>query len=223
MRRFSHSPADRSTDRTGPYHFIHLLLDKSFALIGLNVLFLAFSLPVVTLFPALVAMQGLIVQLLRGQEAAVTREFPRAFRKVFRRTWAIGLAVLAVFLLLWFSGSYYLAKSQQHRLLFFPYALVVAAELYLCAALLYLLPLLSSVDLPLRYCIHNALLLPCMSPLSTLLSTAVCILILRISFLRLPQTVPLLFLISCSLCAFINAYAAWPVIERFVLPHDGKN
>lgn len=125
-------------DLDGP---LFAALNKLSDLVFANLLFLAFSLPVVTIGASLTALQTVVLDLARGDEFVVRKRFWQAFRRHFKASTLLWLRfVLAAAVL---GGSYLAARSLGGELARF-YAVFLGALAILLALVFQLaFPLLS--------------------------------------------------------------------------------
>ena len=153
--------------------FFDVLSREFFELVKLNLLYLLFCVPVVTIPAATTAMCRVTLTMLRDQNHFLWHDFFSAFRREFKWSTLLGLPLLALILLcdgaLRFYGAAALASPVYGIPLFAGGVLLL---LLLCAAL-YLFPMLALVDLPPRQALNNTLLLALLCLPRNLLALAV--------------------------------------------------
>lgn len=128
----------------------------------LNLLFLATSLPVVTVGASLTAMHYVALRMVNGEEGGVVRDYFRSFRQNFLQATAIWLLLLVFALLLWYDlRSVWSAAGYLNTL-------VKVLSLVACAALvmilLYVFAILSKFNNTVRGTLKNAVSLALRHP-----------------------------------------------------------
>lgn len=108
-------------DMDGP---LMAALNKISDLVFANLLFLVFSLPVVTIGASLTALQTVVLDIARDQEGSIRRRFWQAFRSHFKQSTLLWLIFLAGALVL--VGSYAAASTLGESFARF-YAVVLGA------------------------------------------------------------------------------------------------
>ena len=139
----------------------------------LNLLFLATSLPVVTLGASLTALSGTAMRIARGECESVPGDYLRALRRDFRQGTLLGLAVAGLGLVLaaWWVVIGGLGVPGLVQLLLYAVCVVLAFRLTLVA--LYAFPYLATFDDGLRTVLRNARLMSARHPLASLMLLAV--------------------------------------------------
>lgn len=149
------------------------LLTRVADLMILNLLFLATSLPVVTLGASLTALSGTAMRIARGQSESPSGDYLRALRRNFRQGTALGLVVAGLGLVLaaWWVVIGGLAVPDLIRLILYAVCCVLAFRLMLVA--LYAFPYLATFDDDLRTVLRNARLMSVRHPFASLVLLAV--------------------------------------------------
>lgn len=75
-------------------------LDQLFSIIALNLLFLAMSLPIITVGPALVALYQSMCNLIQQDDARIYRKFFRSFKQDFGRNFVLSILLIGYLLFL---------------------------------------------------------------------------------------------------------------------------
>lgn len=144
----------RLFDLDGP---LMAALNRISDLVVANLLFLLFSLPVVTIGASLTALQTVVTDLARDQEYIVRKRFWQAFRQNFKQSTLLWLVFLAAGLVL--AGSYAAASTLGTGFARF-YAVVLGAlGLVLLLVFQFAFPLQSRRPAPVRQTLKTAFLL----------------------------------------------------------------
>ncbi len=101
---------DQLAPKEGIAKYFYLLWNHAWKLIGVNLLFLAFSLPVVTLPAALCAMNRVLIKLVRESNVFLWEEFRDEFKSDFLRSLPLGLLFGALLFLGYFLISFGMAN-----------------------------------------------------------------------------------------------------------------
>ena len=89
-------------------------ISKIFDLIILNLFFLLFSIPIVTMGASLSALYYVCLKLLRGEEPYIWQNFFKAFRQNFKQATVVWVLLLLAFALL--GMDFYIINSQDTAL-----------------------------------------------------------------------------------------------------------
>lgn len=133
--------------------FLDILYREFFPMLGLNLIFLLYCLPIVTIGPAFVALNSLLMRMVRDKPVDVFRDFFPAFKENFKSGMVIFWVQVAVVWMFVINYRFYAVvnPSIQGALLLF--------GLILWMANLYLVPILVSVDLPFKHLVKNSIFL----------------------------------------------------------------
>ena len=195
-----------------PYIFFRQIWN----LIGLNILFWAFCLPIVTIPSALKAMTRVCVNMLEGESIDLFHDFWKSFREGFFRTTAVGLGLA---LLLWAVGTglWLCAGAMVSNGLFAaPAMLLLIAAVMIVMSAFSLFPLLEFSELTIGQCLRNAVLLTLVS-LKRHLAVLLLLAALFVGYLACyPYSTVLLASILLSSFWLCTCFAVWPGIKRYV-------
>jgi len=139
----------------------------------LNLLFLATSLPIVTLGASITALSGTAMRIARGESESVPGDYLRALRRDFRQGTVLGLvfAGLGLVLAAWWVVIGGLNVPGLVTVLLYAVCVVLAFRLALVA--LYAFPYLATFDDGLRTVLRNARLMSIRHPFASLTLLAV--------------------------------------------------
>ena len=202
--------------RTYP-QFVTALYENIRDLVRLNLLFLLFSLPVVTAPAAYTAMTMSMQKLVRGEVRHVWSDFWDTFRRTFFRSLLCGAAVFGPALLSLYVVPFYRAQLELSPLFLLPLAAACLASGILLGAGFYVFPMLAAVDLPLGHIFRNALSLVFLRLWQTLVGLAVIAVLTALVIVTLPVSLLLLLALYFSLCCAVATYTGWGGILDYVL------
>ena len=151
-------------------------MGRIFDVFVLNVLWLLCCIPIVTVGPATTAFSYAMINLVRGEETYVSKDFFHSFRSSFKQSLAAGLLLMAVGAFL--AADIYIAyKSGTGVYTFFMVLFFIFFVLW-CFVALYTIPLIAKFDNSLRNTLIRAFTL---------------------SIKNLPQTLMMLFALALAL------------------------
>lgn len=185
-------------------------------LIWLNILFWAFSLPILTLPAALKAMTKVCVTMLEEDRVELWQEFWSAFREDFLKTTLVGIVMAAMLGIcaagLWVCGGLMAGNG----LFAAPGMLLLIALAVLCMAQFSLYPMLAFGELSAGQLVRNAVLLTMVNFPRHLGALVLLIALVILYLFGYPYSTVALAAILLSgfwLCA---CCAVWPGIKRYV-------
>ena len=182
-------------EKTGFALFVDTLIREFWNLIKLNLLFLLFSIPIITIPASFAALTNVSMKIARQQHIFVFYDFKESFKKNWKQSSLLGIIFL----------------------LYVPLFICIFINLLLAFSFIYSFPLLTTVKLSLKDIFKNSFLLSIISLKNTLIAIALAIIIFSISIFLLPFTIFIIFTLSFSLIAFANAFFSWPGIQQYVI------
>ena len=197
------------------------ILKREFTnLVSLNLCFLFFSIPIITIGPAYAAMTKITMRMVWDQNVYVFRDFWQEFKANFRQSFPVSLLQAVFMAVLAVSASFYWQAGQSSQGSVILLGVLLVTCFLLALMLVYLYPMLVTIDLPLRAMLKNCLILG----LCCLKQSLPCVLIngviLAAVVLFFPySTFPCMILVW-SLFALIDSIAAWPGIQKYVVQKD---
>lgn len=187
-------------------------------LVLLNLLTLAFCIPVVTAGASIAAMHYVIMQMLDNSEGHIVRTFWKQFRANLKNATPIALIYLLAAVLLFFEYQAFRQGTAEARLIRIP---VYAAAFVLLALYVWLFPLTAKFVYSLGGVFHNALYLTVRKFPRTLVMMAFTAVIPWL-FIELPRLWPLMILLGLSLPAYLSALFYYPVFRKMIKKQSGE-
>lgn len=190
----------------------------------LNVLWLACSIPIVTIGASTAALYAVTLKIVDNEEGNVTKQFFQAFRDNFRQATAIWLVLLAIgaflgadaFILVHLRNSSTGAPSVMWTIIL---AMVIACSIIYAIVLMYVFPLIARVENTSPNMVRNALLIGIRYLFCTILIFAIHFAM----FVIIVRFFTPLALFGEGLCALLSSYLLAPVIKacsRPASPHS---
>ena len=223
MKLFGYSDPSRTEGEPLELGFKHLfktLWARVFPLMRLNLCFLLFCLPVITIPAAVTALHAGCVDLIRGERVEVLSLFLKTVRKQFFTSWAVLLFLLVPCVLAIFNAWFYFSRASEQLLLFVPGIAMSAIAVILLLMLPYALTMLARVNLNIRKTIKNAFLLTFLNLPFSVCSSLLILLILVLSILYWLYALPLVATILFALCGYIGVYFSLYGLQKFVLTEE---
>lgn len=189
-------------------------------LIILNLLFLVCCIPIITIGPALTAMNYVTLKMARNEESYIARAFFKSFRQNFKQgiiIWFFALVMIILemmdfFIMRQLSGGVYTAVK---------YGLMIIA-LLLAMVMLYVFPVLAKFDNTVKNTIRNALLM-CLRHLPytilMLVITIAPLIAMIFNATIFSYGILAYFLLGFSTIALINSYFFAKIFDNYI-PHD---
>ena len=197
------------------------LMAKLWIIIGSNLMFMVFSLPVVTIGPALVALYHVHLKSMRGYpDLNPVTEFWNGFRNNFRQAavvWIISLLALAVALadIRFLAGQKGIMELMRYMVYFITGALLVIVSI--------LLPVMAAFADNLRGLCRNAVYFAARNPARAILIAALNVIPLILSYMdvqRLPLYGFIWVVCGFSLIARFISFLLLKDFSRFLPPVD---
>lgn len=204
----------------GFLRYISLLFSQFWKLLGANLLFVLFSLPVITLPAALCALNRVCILIYTRGSAYLWQDFWEEFRKSLFRSFSVGL----LFAFLVFAGYYFMSLGLTNvqlplwSLIF--WALGITCSIAGICWGAYYFTLSAMLDLPVSPLLKNARLLCMLRPGSALLvfglifgTFLLCLALFPLSLYLLLALIPAL--LQYSVCAIVYSIAEEFIIEPY--------
>lgn len=200
--RLRNEPTDNLTKRLNKTHtLVQSLSSKLWLMMRLNILFLVFCIPILTIPASVTAMTKVLMAYIKEDDCAVWSCYWREFKDSFIKSIGAGL-IMGVFIaavLLIGYGIYALSGGFVRAL---GIGIIIVFEVLIYIILCYLFALIATVHIGLKQCLKNAFLLMMIEFKHNLLLLMPLGLLIA-SVLLYPVTLPLLALIMFSLCQYI--------------------
>ena len=139
--------------------FFYMLATYPTKMLLLNLLFVLFSLPIVTMPAALTAMSRVIMLYMRDGYAHVWQDFIKDFKGTFWKSLLAGLLYMVVMVVLLTSAKIYPMVFTDEIMASFCFSLAVALMIAFSVMMGYVFPMIAMVDLKLSKILKNAAIL----------------------------------------------------------------
>lgn len=190
-----------------PEHPVTRFLSRFFDLIVLNILFIIFCLPIITIGASITSMYSITLKMIKNEECYMVKGFISSFKQNFKQATLIWIPCLLIFAFL--IGDLYIVNNilpATYHILQYP---ILCLIIMLLCGYLYLFPLLSFFDAPIKQQVKNAFLLSLGH-----LPTTIVVLCLHIFVLIVIYYIPSLLVPIFSLFLFFG-YAAMALLYSY--------
>lgn len=197
--------------------YMEILLREFGEMVKLNLLFLLFCLPIVTIPAAGTALCRVTLSMVRDRPRFLWAEFRNSFTGNFRKSTIVGTLWLSGVAVVGYTIWFYTAAAQEYPIL---YILLAAAALMLIVVVMagqYLFPLIALTDLSFPALIKDALLLGVACLPRSLLALACRGAMLLLAAAFFPLSIPVIVLIWPALVNFTAAFCVYGGIRDYVL------
>nr|MBQ8245153.1 DUF624 domain-containing protein [Oscillospiraceae bacterium] len=197
--------------------FLRVLREYWVDLILLNLIFLLFCLPVVSVPAALMSMCSLIFRMQQEEPVRVFRDFCREFRRLMPKSGFPGLC-LVLGLGLCGMGAYSVFFDGGPREMLLPAVISVYILVYLVFSVcLYVFPMAAILEMPASRILRNGLILSIAHPGRAVGALTVILCLNFLLLITTPYTLPAFVIIHFSLCGLTGMCFAEEGIRRCIL------
>lgn len=197
--------------------FFELFITRFWDMLKLNVLFILYSIPIVTIGPAFGAITSVTIAMIQRKHVYIFSDFHKAFKSNWKQSLICGLINLIALFLLYSSIFFYFNLTQNNPLIYVVLFFTIVITTLFCFAILYMYPLITTVSLSIKDIYKNSILLGIICLKNTLLAAFACSIVLAINILFFPLSLLLCFFLTFSFLSFIVSFAAWSGIKKYVI------
>lgn len=177
-------------------------LSKIADLLILNLLTLLCCLPIITIGPALTALNYMALKMVRNEETYIARGFFKSFKENFRQSTLIWLLFLVLGLLL--AGDYIILSGSEMQYSGVMQVLILVAAIFEMCTFLYTFPVLAKFHNTIKKTLKNAFLISIMQFPKTIVMI-IMYLIPLVIFLISFQLIPFVIFFGLSVPAWVSA------------------
>lgn len=221
---FDYSKPGKGVDKEGPqkkriFYFFELFFRKFWKIITINMIYILFCIPIVTIGPATVALQKVLRDFSNERPVFLFSDFFEAFKKNFKQGFVVGLLDAVLIFLLGVSIYFYYQQTLLDKTFFYvPLCISICAGFVIMLMNFYIFLMISTLDMKLFPMIKNAFYLAILgikTNLLTLVFTAA--ITIGISFLNILIAMLIGIVIFFALYNFIVVFNSYQYIEKFVI------
>lgn len=201
--------------KTGIPLFIETFRREFTTLLKLNLIFLLSCLPIVTIGPAIGGMTYVTLKMVRDKPVDIYYDFKEGFKKNWKQSLALGIVggLITITIICAFLFYLQLEGVAYYSMMF----IIAVVTVIIGMAWIYVYPMAVGIDLKLNQIIKNSFILSIGHIKHSIIGFFICALIIGITVMFLPMSVPLLLVFSFSFCNFISSFCAWSGIEKDII------
>ena len=218
---FEHEGAGVKKDepsKEGISLFFQLFVARFWDMLKLNIIFIVYCIPIVTIGPAFGALTSVTMSMVQNKHNIyIISDFNKAFKANWKQSIICSFIFSPIFTLLGISLQFYFKLSQENSIFYAIFFICLFITVLLGLAWIYIYPLLTTVSLSIKDIFKNSIFLSIVCLKNTLLGALVYIIILGINIFFFPLTFPLFLISTFSILSFITSFASWPGIKKFII------
>lgn len=203
--------------------FWELYFRKFWKLIQLNLLFVAFSLPIVTIGPATAGLTYVLRSMANEQPVFLFSDFWDGFKNNLKQSliysvlWVVGVILIIT------SWRFYTANLGVSPLMYVPFGLCIMLAIFFIFISFYAFLMIVTIDLPLFAILKNCLILSIVCLKTNLITLFFIALILFAVWLFLPISFFVIILLIPATIGFIISFNCYKEIEKYIIDPYTQN
>lgn len=199
------------------FYFFELYFRKFGKLIQLNLLYLLFCIPIITIGPATAALVKITHYFTEEKPVFLFADFWDAFKKNFKQGLVVGILQIAMTAMLIYAFIFYFTYTFASWVYYIPFVLIIFFSLVFLFASFYVYLLMTKVELKLFAILKNSVMLAFLGFKTNFITLFFTALILVPSLWYFPLTSILFLLILFSTTAMITSYNSFQYIYRYII------
>jgi uncharacterized membrane protein YesL len=199
--------------------YIELLTVDFWGFISLNMLYVIFCFPIVTIGGATLAYNELCCKLIREEHVFVFSDFFNSFKENFKKGIFFSVVLLVVLLdllIIYTNAIAYLENGLGFESTLF-WSISSILSILLTSLIAYLIPMVANLDLDILSQLKNAFILMIVGGWRTLLVSLLNISVFIMGFTYFPFSGIIFFIFGFYILIFTNCFFTWPLIEKYVI------
>lgn len=201
--------------KTGSALFIDIFCREFTTLLKLNLIFLVSCIPIVTIGPSIGAMTAVTVKMVKDEPSDIYYDFKQGLRKNWKQSFILsifgGLTLITII-------SAFLYYFQLEGISYYIMMLIIGIVTIVAGMMwIYAYPMVVSVNLKLHHIVKNSFILSIMYIKNSIIAFLICSLLIVLSIIFLPMSVPVILVFSFSGCSFVSSFCAWNAIEKNII------
>jgi hypothetical protein len=201
-------------EKTGPARFLEIIQLECATLLKLNLLFLVSCVPLVTIPPALFAMNQVVRKMVLDQNVDCLYDYKTAFRTYWKRSYGAFFMVAVPLAVAGYGVYFYLSQAAENLLMFLPFTLCSTVFLVTLLASTYFYGILSTGE-SLKSAARTALVLGVGRPLRAALAVLSYYGPLLAAILAFPISILYLLMIGFSVPCLLGNFFLRTVLKQY--------
>lgn len=203
--------------------YIELLTLDFWGFIRLNIIYVIFCLPIITIGGATLAYSEQCCKIIRKEHVFIPSDFLDSFKQNYKKGILLSPIILLILfdlLIIYTNALAYIAKGWGSESTIF---LVVAGiiSILLTSLIAYFIPMVANLDLRFIFQIKNAFILMIVGGWRTLAVSVFNLFVFILGITYFPISGVIFLILGFYILIFTNCFFTWPVIEKYVvLPYE---
>lgn len=197
--------------------FWELFFRKFWKLIQLNLLYIAFCLPIVTIGPATAGFTYVLRNMVNEQPVFLFSDFWDGFKNNLLQSFVYSLLIAAGSVLLSISWQFYAANAPSSTWMYVPLMLCCMLALLFVLMTFYVFLMIVTLDLKLRLIMKNAAILSIVCLKTNFFTLLFVAIIVFVSYLFLPISMLVFIFITPALIGFIVCFNSYQGIKKYAI------
>ena len=219
---FDYTKPGKGVDKNGPqkkrfFYFFELYFRKFWKLITLNLIYILFCIPIVTIGPATAAMTYILKNFTMERPVFLWSDFLDAFKKNWKPSFAMWIIDTIVLILGLISYRFYFAQLNVSGFFYVPLVLVLSIGFIVTLASMYMFIMIPILDMKFKPMLKNAFLLTVLGIKTNLLTFVFVAAISALVVLFFPLTIFVIIPLFFSTIWFIMTFNSFQYIEKFII------
>lgn len=213
------SGVSKKSPRKKPFkRFWEMFIRKFWILFQINMIYVLFCIPIVTIGPATAAMTALMRNIYLEKPQFVFHDFKEEFKKNFKQALPIGLLDLAAL----FMGNfviyyYYVHHADMDVTAKVLMVLSLIASIFVIMMSFYIYPQIVALDLKLGAIVRNSILLVFLNPLGDIITLALFFGYAALIWWFLWPVLMLIPVLPFGWIAFVAVFTCYPTIQKVLI------
>ena len=201
-----------------PVVFFEILGRKFWKMIQLNLIYLLFCVPIVTIGPATSALVFILREFTMEHPVFLFSDFFEAFKKNFKQSIVMELIDVVFIALMWVAIPTYKSMAESGSPVWYvPLVLCVSITVMFVLMHFYIHLMIVTVDLKLTAILKNAFFLSFLGAKTNLLTLLWVVLLGLFHFLFFPYTILLMPFISFSFLSYVVCFNSFQFIQKYII------
>ncbi len=223
LKFFDYQSSGKGVSKQAPqkkpfFKYFEIFGRKFWKIIELNLLFLLFSLPIVTFGPAMAAMTHVMRKFTIEQPCFLFDEFFTAFKKNFKQSIAIGIVdvlFIASFVVLFISLLFSKTGLPDGSLIYLCIFVGVSSIFFMMHFYIYLE--IVALNLKMKAILKNSLFLVFLGVKRNFIALLINIAIITLVVLFLPYSIFAVIFLPIGIACFTTVFICYPVIQKYIV------
>jgi uncharacterized membrane protein YesL len=219
---FDYSKPGKGVDKNAPqkkrfFHFFELYFRKFWKLIALNLMYLLFCIPIVTIGPATSAMVFILKNFTMERPVFLWSDFVDAFKKNWKQSVVLEIIAAFAIVLSYVSGNFYYARIEENKMYYVPLIIILSVSFVVFLAIAYMHIMIPVLDMKFKPMFKNAIALAILGIKTNLITTVFVVALYFLMFFFFPYTLIVMLLLFFSTVWFIITFNSFQYIEKFII------